>query len=323
MYRQTNDGRRIKQADRAMALTTWIFIHVVGVFFGLKKVSEVSVLSLFMPWGLRFRSTPAIAKPVSIDASSGAAGKVWLVGAGPGDPELISVRALRLLRSAEVVIHDRLVAPELLAECASHAHLIDVGKRPGHHAVPQADIEALLIAQARAGRQVVRLKGGDPFIFGRGGEEMAALRTAGITFEVVPGITAAAGCAAAAGFPLTQRGVADSVCLATATHGDDHDDAHWSSLAADRRRTLVFYMGLSRLTHIQQRLTAYGLPGSTPAALIENGTTHCQRRVFCTLDDISAQATRHDLTSPCLLVIGEVVALAAEASPVACHSHSV
>ncbi len=287
-------------------------------FLALKKVSEVSVLSLFMPWSMRFRSQNAVNQP-SAAAAVKPPGKVWLVGAGPGDPELISVRALRLLRSAEVVVHDRLVAAELLAECGRGAKLIDVGKRPGHHAVTQAEIEALLIKQAQLGKQVVRLKGGDPFIFGRGGEEMAALHAAGIHCDVVPGITAAAGCAAAAGFPLTQRHVADSVCLITATHENDNDELHWSSLAADSRRTLVFYMGLSRLQHIQQRLTAHGLPGSTPAALIENGTTHCQRRVFCTLDDISAEAQRHGLTSPCLLVVGQVVALAAEASSLSTH----
>lgn len=248
-------------------------------------------------------------------AHSGTApGEVWLVGAGPGDPELITVKALKLLQQADVVIHDRLVAPALLKECAANALLIDVGKRPGHHAVPQHGIEALLLHHARLGKKVVRLKGGDPFIFGRGGEELAMLRTAGIRTEVVPGITAAAGCAAAAGFPLTQRHVADSVCLITAHHcdksGSEQNQTDWASLAADPARTLVFYMGLSQLENIRRQLIRHGLAADTPAALIENGTTHSHRQVFCTLNDIDQSAAREQLRTPCLLVVGKVVGLA-------------
>ncbi len=250
-------------------------------------------------------------RPHAPAAPRNAAGRVALVGAGPGDPELITVRALRLLQQAEVVVHDRLVAPSLLSECRADALLVDVGKRPGKHSVAQAEIEALLVFHARQGRQVVRLKGGDPFIFGRGGEELATLRAAGIAVEVVPGITAAAGCAAAAGFPLTQRHVADSVCLATAHFADGEDHINWAALAADPCRTLVFYMGLARLGTIRSQLLHHGLAPTTPAALIEHGTTAAQREVICTLDTMLSAAGAAALSSPTLLVIGRVVALAA------------
>jgi uroporphyrin-III C-methyltransferase len=274
------------------------------------------MLSLFAPWieWLDFRRSERIAPPAANARNKKSAGRVWLVGAGPGDPELITVKALRLLQQAEVVIHDRLVAPALLEECARDALLIDVGKRPGHHAVPQSGIEALLIHHAMRGKRVVRLKGGDPFIFGRGGEELATLKAAGIRTEVVPGITAAAGCAAAAGFPLTQRHVADSVCLTTAHYSDEQDHSNWAALAADPARTLVFYMGLSQLANIREQLIAHGMSAETPAALIENGTTDSHRQAFCILNDIDQVAAREALRTPCLLIVGKVVALAGNGS---------
>lgn len=248
---------------------------------------------------------------IPITNGNNTTGQVWLVGAGPGDPDLITVKALRLIQQADVIVHDRLVAPELLEERSPSALLIDVGKRPGKHTVPQDQIETLLIHHARCGKSVVRLKGGDPFIFGRGGEEMIALRNAGIQVTIVPGITAASGCAAAAGFPLTQRHVADSVCLITAHHSDGSDEQpDWASLASDPTRTLVFYMGLSQLEHISTQLIRHGLSGGTPAALIENGTTSNQRTRYCCLKDIDATAKKEQLQTPCLLVVGHVVALA-------------
>lgn len=240
------------------------------------------------------------------------AGEVWLVGAGPGDPELISVKGLRLIRQADVLVYDRLVASELLSEARADAQMIDVGKRPGHHPVPQHQIEAVLLRHAQAGRSVVRLKGGDPFVFGRGGEEMLALKAAGVTVHVVPGITAASACAASAGFPLTQRNVASGVCLTTAHYADQQDHTHWQSLVADTSRTLVFYMGLASLGKIRSALMTHGLPGSTPAALIENGSRADQRTCYCSVADIDRVARNHQLRSPCLLVVGDVVALAAE-----------
>jgi len=238
------------------------------------------------------------------------AGQVWLVGAGPGDPELISVKGLRLIRQADVLVYDRLVASELLSEARADAVMVDVGKRPGHHPVPQHQIENILLMHARAGKSVVRLKGGDPFVFGRGGEEMVSLQAAGITVSVVPGITAASACAAAAGFPLTQRGMASGVCLTTAHYADEQDHTHWQSLAADRSRTLVFYMGLASLATIRSNLIKHGLSGSTPAALIENGSRNDQRTCYCSVAEIDRVARNHKLQSPCLLVIGDVVALA-------------
>ena len=279
------------------------------------------MLSLFAPWieWLDWLRSERDARRPETVLPGPSVGQVWLVGAGPGDPELITVKALRLLQRAEVVIHDRLVAPALLKECASDALLIDVGKRPGHHAVPQSAIEALLVHHAMRGKRVVRLKGGDPFIFGRGGEELATLKAAGIRTEVVPGITAAAGCAAAAGFPLTQRHVADSVCLTTAHYSDEQDHSNWAALAADPARTLVFYMGLSQLTNIREQLIAHGMSAETPAALIENGTTESHRQVFCALNDIDQVAAREALRTPCLLIVGKVVALAGNGSVKVLH----
>lgn len=239
-----------------------------------------------------------------------ASGEVWLVGAGPGDPELISVRGLRLIRQADVLVHDRLVAPELIDERRPDALCIDVGKRPGHHPVPQQEIEQILVRHALAGKSVVRLKGGDPFIFGRGGEEMQALRAAGIKTHVVPGITAASACAASAGFPLTQRNTANNVCLTTAHHCDERDTSNWSALAGDSARTLVFYMGLSALGRIRSKLVQHGMSADTPCALIENGSKRQQRTIYCSLRQIAEMAAQHQLQTPCLLVVGNVVALA-------------
>ncbi len=239
-----------------------------------------------------------------------APGHVWLVGAGPGDPDLITLRGLRALQAADVVFHDSLAAPELLDHCRPDALRIPVGKRAGRHSVPQEDIHVLLAAHARAGLAVVRLKGGDPFIFGRGGEEMESLRAQGIPVTVVPGVTAASGCAAATGIPLTHRDLAAGVCLMTAHRQDGAHDLDWTSLAADRQRTLVFYMGLSQAGHVGTELLLHGLPGATPAALVSQGATPRQKAVRCTLAGLARAARRHELESPCLIVIGDVVTLA-------------
>ncbi|MCZ4328531.1 uroporphyrinogen-III C-methyltransferase [Castellaniella denitrificans] len=239
-----------------------------------------------------------------------APGHVWLVGAGPGDPDLITLRGLRALQAADVVFHDSLASPELLDHCRPYALRIPVGKRAGRHSVPQEDIHMLLAAHARAGLAVVRLKGGDPFIFGRGGEEMESLRAQGIPVTVVPGVTAASGCAAATGIPLTHRDLAAGVCLMTAHRQDGAHDLDWTSLAADRRRTLVFYMGLSQAGHVGTELLLHGLPGATPAALVAHGATPRQKAVRCTLAGLARAARRPELESPCLIVIGDVVALA-------------
>jgi uroporphyrin-III C-methyltransferase len=234
-------------------------------------------------------------------------GKVTLVGAGPGDPELLTVRAARLIAGAEVVVYDRLVGEAVLDLIAPSARRVDVGKATGRHSMPQDAINGLLVALGREGRHVVRLKGGDPFIFGRGGEEAEALAAAGIPFEVVPGITAAAGCAAAAGIPLTHRGVAESVRLVTGHRQDDGDlDLDWTSLA-DPRCTLVVYMGVASAERLAGSLRGAGLAGGTPVAIIERGTTPHQRTLFTTLDQLCADMARWQPKPPSLLIIGRVV----------------
>lgn len=267
---------------------------------------------------------PTDAAAPAAPPAAGRTGHVWLVGAGPGDPDLITVRGLRALQAADVVFHDSLAAPGLLDHCRPGALRISVGKRAGRHSVPQADIHLLLAAHARAGLTVVRLKGGDPFIFGRGGEEMESLRAQGIPVTIVPGVTAASGCAAATGIPLTHRDLAAGVCLMTAHRQDGAHDLDWTSLAADRQRTLVFYMGLSQAGHVGTELMLHGLPGATPAALISQGATPRQKAVRCTLAGLARAARDGGLASPCLIVIGEVVTLADPAlapwveAPLAC-----
>lgn len=235
------------------------------------------------------------------------AGEVVLVGAGPGDPDLLTIKALNELQKAEVVLYDQLVSPEIMALIRPEAELIGVGKKAGHHSVPQDQINELLVAQAQTGKRVVRLKGGDPFMFGRGAEELQVLKAAGIRYQVVPGITAAAGATAYAGIPLTHRDHAQSAVFITGHSKQDGKEPNWASLAQSRQ-TLVIYMGLMRSGHIQQRLIEHGLAASTPVALIERGTTPQQRVVRGTLSELGALAEQ--VVSPSLMVIGEVAALA-------------
>ncbi|AHG88640.1 uroporphyrin-III C-methyltransferase [Gemmatirosa kalamazoonensis] len=234
-------------------------------------------------------------------------GVVHLVGAGPGDAELITMRGLRLLRSADVVVYDQLVGAELLTYARPDARLVCVGKH-GHGAfTPQQDIDALLIAEARAGRRVVRLKGGDPFVFGRGGEEMAALRAAGVRCEVVPGVSSAVAAPAAAGIPLTHRALASGFAVVTGHECGEGTRLDWSALA--RVPTLVVLMGLRALPNIVGRLAAHGLDLDTPAAVVSRGTLPDQRVVTGTLATIADLAAAADLAQPATLVIGEVVRL--------------
>lgn len=238
-------------------------------------------------------------------------GSVALVGAGPGDPGLLTLRALRVLNEADVILHDRLVGTGVLALARRDAEFIEVGKQVGgdHHAT-QARIHHLLVEHALAGRRVVRLKGGDPFIFGRGGEELEVLREHGIDFEVVPGITAAIACGAYAGIPLTHREHAQSVRFITAHTRDGDDALDWAALAQERQ-TLAFYMGVAGLERVRDRLVAHGRAPSTPFAIVENGTRPEQRVVLGTLADLPERARSHSVGAPALLVIGEVAALAA------------
>ncbi len=238
-------------------------------------------------------------------------GRVALVGAGPGDPGLLTLRGLRLLNEADVILHDRLVSAEVLDLARRDAERIEVGKESGQHHVPQEQIHALMLEHARAGKRVVRLKGGDAFVFGRGGEELEFLRAHGIGYEVVPGITAALACAAYAGIPLTHRDHAQSVRFVTAHAKHEDDGLDWAGFAREKQ-TLAFYMGVSGLERVCMRLLAHGRAASTPCALVENGSRPEQRVVVGTLDDLPALARRHDVRSPALLFVGEVAALAAE-----------
>ncbi len=237
-------------------------------------------------------------------------GRVFLVGAGPGDPELMTLRAARLLETAEAVVYDRLVSSQILKLVPAGATRIDVGKQPRHHPVPQEEINALLINLARAGRRVVRLKGGDPLMFGRGGEEAIALCDAGISFEVVPGITSAQGTAAAMMVPLTHRGTASSVRYLTGhRHADGDLDFDWKGLA-DPQTTLVVYMGLANIGEIAQRLISHGRAPRTPVMAVSKATRSEQEHLISTLGAISADIGEIEFKSPVLFIIGEVVGLA-------------
>ncbi len=238
--------------------------------------------------------------------------KVYLVGAGPGDPELLTLKALRLLQSADVVVYDRLVGSAILALIASGVSRICVGKAAGRHALPQDEINALLASLAVGKRRIVRLKGGDPFIFGRGSEEALYLRHRGIDFEVVPGITAAAACSAYAGVPLTHRGLSRGVRLVTGHFRDDEPiDLDWRSLV-DPDCTLVVYMGLANLPRICSQLLAHGMDPATPVLAVQDGTSERQRRVFGDLLTIAERVRQRRLAAPVLFVIGRTVTLAAE-----------
>ncbi len=237
-----------------------------------------------------------------------AVGEVTLVGAGPGDPELLTLKALRALQDADVILHDRLVSAAVLDLARRDATRICVGKAAGSVGSTQEEINALLIEHANQGRRVVRLKGGDPFIFGRGGEELQALAAAEINFSVVPGITAALGAAAYAGIPLTHRDYAHSVSFVTGHAQDGGREPDWRALAMPGA-TAVFYMGLARLDHIVEKLLTHGAAASRPAAIIAQGTKADQRVITATLATIGSASSDANLESPALLVVGDVVAL--------------
>ena len=263
-------------------------------FFGRHSTSEMAV------------AEQAIQTMYDGEPQSG--GEAWLVGAGPGDPDLLTLRALHCLQAADVIVHDRLVSDEILSLARRDADRISVGKKPGCRTNRQEDINALLVRLVGEGKRVCRLKGGDPFIFGRGGEEAAALEAAGFRYSVVPGITAAAGCAAAAGIPLTHRDASQSLLLLTAHGQDSVDRLDWASLARDRQ-TLAVYMGVRRFPDLMAKLIANGRPADTPVAIIERGTTEQQRIVRGSLGQLTMLAEAHRVESPSMLIIGDVAAM--------------
>ena len=258
--------------------------------------------------GRERQAEEALAK--TLDAASGepARGEVYLVGGGPGDPDLLTFRALRLMQQADIVVYDRLVSKEVLALVRRDAEQVYVGKERDNHAVPQEGINEMLVRLAHEGKRVLRLKGGDPFIFGRGGEEIETLAAEGIPFQVVPGITAAAGCASYAGIPLTHRDYSQSVVFATGHLKDGTVNLNWKALAQPNQ-TIVFYMGLHGVPDICAGLTGNGLPASTPVALIQQGTTANQKVFLSTLAEMPALIRRESIQAPTLIIVGEVVRL--------------
>ncbi len=235
-------------------------------------------------------------------------GSVWLVGAGPGDPELLTIKALKAMAQAHVLVHDGLVSEEILALAPKKARRISVAKTKSRHSYAQEDINKMLVAFAQAGLTVVRLKGGDPFIFGRGGEELEACRAAGVECHIVPGVTAALAAGASAGAPLTHRGLAQAVTFVTghAAAGEE-PDLDWASLAK-ANHTVVIYMGLSTASGIAGRLIEAGRDGSTPALIVENASRTTERRIVTTLAELPEAAAK--LAGPALLIVGEAMALA-------------
>jgi uroporphyrin-III C-methyltransferase/precorrin-2 dehydrogenase/sirohydrochlorin ferrochelatase len=242
---------------------------------------------------------------------AGQRGEAWLVGAGPGDPGLLTIRALQILQTADVILHDRLVSAEVLGLARRDADRISVGKTPGCVSNSQEEINALLVSLVRSGKRVCRLKGGDPFIFGRGGEEAEALKRAGLQYQVVPGITAAAGCAAYSGIPLTHRDLSQSVAFVTAHGKNSVDQLDWPALARERQ-TLAFYMAVQHFPDLMNNLIENGRTADTPVAIIEKGTTPQQRVIRGTLGQLTLLAEANKVVAPAMLIVGEVAALGAE-----------
>ncbi len=278
---------------------------------GRRKFWEKALLSPVAEMVFAGREQEAehtLARMLTASETAMAVGEVYLVGAGPGNPDLLTFRALRLMQQADVVVYDRLVSPPILDMCRRDADRFYVGKERDHHAVPQGEINMILVRLAREGKRVLRLKGGDPFIFGRGGEEIETLREHGVPFQVVPAVTAAAGVASYAGIPLTHRDHAQALILVTGHLKDGSMDLDWDMLCRPRQ-TLVIYMGLKGLVTLCEEMRRHGLPGDTPAAIVQQGTTLNQKTVIGTLATLPALAAAAELKPPTLIIVGSVVSL--------------
>ncbi|MDO9214636.1 MAG: siroheme synthase CysG [Methylococcales bacterium] len=272
-----------------------------------EQVFQGSVAELMFA-GKEAEAEQQLQQQLDVAETTDAIGEVYLIGAGPGAADLLTFRALRLLQQADVVVYDRLVSPEILDLARRDSDKVYVGKQRQHHALPQESINILLADLAKAGKRVARLKGGDPFIFGRGGEEIETLMQQGIHFQVVPGITAASGCATYAGIPLTHRDHAQSCTFVTGHLKDDSVNLNWTQLAVPNQ-TIVIYMGLVGLEKICQSLIAHGSDENLPVALVQQGTTHNQRVIIGTLSTLPAQVAEQEIKPPTLIIIGTVVTL--------------
>ncbi len=272
-----------------------------------EKVLEGRISELLFA-GKDAHAREALQGALDADDSNITQGEVYLVGAGPGDPDLLTFRALRLMQQADVVLHDRLVSHPILEMVRRDAQRIYVGKKRDYHTVRQERINKLLVELAQQGKRVLRLKGGDPLIFGRGGEEIETLAENNIPFQIVPGITAAAGCASYSGIPLTHRDYAQSCTFVTGNFKDGIVNLNWESLAIENQ-TVVFYMGLKSLSRICKKIIAHGLPGDTPAAIVQQGTTRHQRVLTSTIKDLPLLARSEHILPPTLIIVGRVVEL--------------
>jgi uroporphyrin-III C-methyltransferase/precorrin-2 dehydrogenase/sirohydrochlorin ferrochelatase len=302
--------RQLPQAEQALAELLAGSMHAASRRLAPVAAGESPSPDCVVPMSGDAHAASGRVMPRSGDVRA-ASGRVMLVGAGPGDAGLLTLHAVRALQEADVVLHDRLVSDDVLKRIRRDATLIPVGKAAGHHSMPQQRINELMVEHARLGRRVVRLKGGDPFIFGRGGEEIAWLAKHGVPFEVVPGVTAAAACTAYAGIPLTHRDLAQSVSFVTACGAGTEDRLDWAALAKPHHM-VAFYMGVGSLARIGERLLAHGRDPETPVAVIENGTRSTQRVSLVRLGDLADLALRGGVGTPALAVVGEVAALAAE-----------
>jgi uroporphyrin-III C-methyltransferase len=277
-----------------------------GLNSGLLPPAKPATVNLY--WGHPLNSLLLPKQPLTTTETPAINGVVYLVGAGPGDPDLLTLKAARLLQLADVVVYDNLVSDGVVQLIRPEAEKIYVGKQTNRHTLPQAEINQLLVNLARQGKQVVRLKGGDPFIFGRGGEELEVLVDAGVAFEVVPGITAASGVSCYAGIPLTHRDYAQSCVVTTGHLKGGTLDLDWPSLARENQ-TVVIYMGLGAIAQIAEQLIRHGMPADMPAAMVERGTTARQRVVTGTLATLPDLVRTMGLQSPSLIVVGKVVSL--------------